>query len=393
MGAGVAGRKAFLTLGGRTVLERACLALSESERIAGIVVVCHPEDVERTEALLRDCDLGKPTVVVEGGEERTDSVRNGAAVRLAGCEYIAVHDAARPSVSKASLERLFDAAEESGAALLALPVSDTLKRSDGDGAALETVSRRGLWAAQTPQVFPAERFRELLEQAARKDERPTDDAALWERHVGPVRLVEGEAANRKITYPEDLAVAERLLSGGAEKMSLRVGTGFDVHRLVEGRPCILAGVEIPHPSGPAGHSDGDAVLHAVTDAILGAAGMDDLGSLFPDDDPGLEGIASSEFLLRAQEELTRAGWRVVNVDVVIATEGPRIAPHRQEMRASIAGLLGIEVGLVNLKGKSVEGMGALAGGAGIAVQAICLLEGRPVQAGPDGRPEAPILPP
>ena len=156
---------------------------------------------------------------------------------------------------------------------------------------------------------------------------------------------------------------------------------------------ILAGVEIPHPSGPAGHSDGDAVLHAVTDAILGAAGMDDLGSLFPDDDPGLEGIASSKLLLRAQEELTRAGWRVVNVDVVIATEGPRIAPHRREMRASIAGLLGIEVGLVNLKGKSVEGMGALAGGAGIAVQAVCLLEGRPVQAGHDGRPEAPILAP
>jgi len=156
-------------------------------------------------------------------------------------------------------------------------------------------------------------------------------------------------------------------------MQLRVGTGFDVHRLATGRPCVLGGIVLPHPTGPLGHSDGDAVLHALSDALLGAAGLDDLGTLFPDTDPRWKG-ADSGALLREVVRLVRAGgWRVENCDVVIATEGPRIAPHRAAMRASIAQLVGIDIGRVNVKGKSLEGLGALAGGAGVAVQAVCLL--------------------
>lgn len=153
----------------------------------------------------------------------------------------------------------------------------------------------------------------------------------------------------------------------------RVGLGFDVHRLVEGRRCVLGGIELPHARGPLGHSDGDAVLHALTDAVLGAAGLDDLGTLFPDDDPGLSGSDSRELLRRALARVAAGGWSVVNADVVVATEGPRIAPHRAAMRASIAGLLGIPDERVNVKGKTLEGLGALAGGAGVAVQAVCLL--------------------
>ena len=156
---------------------------------------------------------------------------------------------------------------------------------------------------------------------------------------------------------------------------MRIGLGFDLHRLEEGRPCILGGVELPHPSGPAGHSDGDAVLHALVDAVTGAAGLDDVGTLFPDDDERWKGADSAE-LLRAAVELAReAGFSVVNVDVVIATEGPRIGPHRAAMRARMAELLGVSADAVNVKGKSLEGMGALAGGAGVAVQAVCLLQG------------------
>lgn len=156
---------------------------------------------------------------------------------------------------------------------------------------------------------------------------------------------------------------------------MRIGLGFDLHRLEEGRPCILGGVELPHPSGPAGHSDGDAVLHALVDAVTGAAGLDDVGTLFPDDDERWKGADSAE-LLRAAVELAReAGYSVVNVDVVIATEGPRIGPHRAAMRARMADLLGVSADAVNVKGKSLEGMGALAGGAGVAVQAVCLLQG------------------
>ena len=157
-------------------------------------------------------------------------------------------------------------------------------------------------------------------------------------------------------------------------MSARVGLGFDVHRLVEGRPCILGGIELPHDHGPAGHSDGDAVLHALTDALLGAAGLDDLGTLFPDTDARWKGADSAELLAAALERVRAAGFRPGNVDLVIATEGPRIAPHRERMRARLAGLLGLEPGEVNVKGKTFEGLGALAGGAGVAVQAVCLLE-------------------
>jgi 2-C-methyl-D-erythritol 2,4-cyclodiphosphate synthase len=157
-------------------------------------------------------------------------------------------------------------------------------------------------------------------------------------------------------------------------VSFRVGTGFDVHRLEPGRRCVLGGIELDHPAGPAGHSDGDAVLHALADALLGAAGADDLGTLFPDTDARWRDADSAVLLTEVVAEVARRGWRVVNADLVIATEGPRIAPKRAEMRARIASLLGVATDAVNVKGKSLEGLGALAGGAGVAVQAVCLLE-------------------
>lgn len=157
-------------------------------------------------------------------------------------------------------------------------------------------------------------------------------------------------------------------------MSMRVGLGFDLHRLEEGRPCVLGGVTLPHPTGPAGHSDGDAVLHALTDAVTGAAGLDDIGTLFPDDDPRWKDADSAALFSEAIRLVHATGWALVNLDVVIATEGPRIKPHRPAMRARIAELAGVDAGAVNVKGKTLEGMGALAGGAGVAVQAVCLLE-------------------
>ena len=158
-------------------------------------------------------------------------------------------------------------------------------------------------------------------------------------------------------------------------MSLRVGTGFDVHPLVEGKPCVLGGVEVPHTAGPGGHSDGDAVLHAITDAVLGAAGLDDIGTLFPDTDDRWRDADSSELLALALERVRGAGFAVVNVDLVLVCDAPRIAPHRAAMRAAIAAVLGVAPERVNVKGKTTEGLGALAGGTGVAVQAVCLLEG------------------
>jgi 2-C-methyl-D-erythritol 2,4-cyclodiphosphate synthase len=159
-------------------------------------------------------------------------------------------------------------------------------------------------------------------------------------------------------------------------MTQRIGIGFDVHRLVKGRPCVLGGIELPHPRGPLGHSDGDAVLHAIADALLGAAGLDDLGTIFPDSDARWKDAPSAKLLGEVMKRLKKAGYRPVNVDVVIATEGPKIAPHRSKLRAAIGALLGLEAEAVNVKGKSLEGLGALAGGMAVAVQAVCLVEKR-----------------
>lgn len=163
------------------------------------------------------------------------------------------------------------------------------------------------------------------------------------------------------------------MSAGPPELRLRVGLGFDLHRLEAGRPCKLGGIELPHPTGPSGHSDGDAVLHAVCDAVLGAAGLDDLGTLFPDSDPQWRGADSARLAEACVARAAEAGWRVVNLDVVIATEGPRIAPHRAAMRARLAELCGVGADAVNVKGKTLEGLGALAEGRGVAVQAVCLL--------------------
>jgi 2-C-methyl-D-erythritol 4-phosphate cytidylyltransferase/2-C-methyl-D-erythritol 2,4-cyclodiphosphate synthase len=294
---------------------------------------------------------------------------------------VCVHDAARPLVSTGAVERVLAAAARDGAALLALPVRDTLQHTSDGARAERAVERGALWAAQTPQAFERSRFLDCLERAAREGLDATDDAALWERYVGPATLVPGERSNLKITDPEDLELARAILAarGTEAATGMRIGTGFDVHRLVPGRPCRLGGIELPHPTGPQGHSDGDAVLHALADALLGAAGLDDLGTLFPDSAGEHAGASSRAMLADVVRRVRARGFRVANADLVIATEGPRIAPHRPAMRAAIAELLGVEVERVNVKGKSLEGLGALAGGAGVAVQAVCLLE--PIPAG------------
>ena len=372
-------RKPLLELGGRPLVELACAAFDACAAVAEIVIVAHADDVEAIEALRTRPAFAKLGRVVPGGEERADSVRIGCRAVAGSVELVAVHDGARPLVSSALIGRALETAAREGAALPALAVADTLKESLDGRSASATVDRSRLWAAQTPQCFALDRFLELLARADDEGFRPTDDAALWERYVGPVPLVEGEATNRKVTTQDDLTALRAAVTANTEgrAMELRIGNGFDLHRLVAGRRCVLGGIELPHDRGPEGHSDGDAVLHAITDAVLGAAGLDDIGTLFPDDDERWRHADSKRLLRTALQRVAEAGFHVVNVDVVIATEGPRIAPHRRAMREAIAEVLGVEPGRVNLKGKTLEGMGALAGGAGVAVQAACLLRESP----------------
>lgn len=370
--------KQFLEIGGRTILERTVATMAASPEIDELVVVLPPEAAVAPPAHLRT--LGKPVAVVAGGARRQDSVANGLAAAGADADLIVIHDAARPLVSARLISRTIQAAVESGAAIAALPVRDTVKqgrRAEANAADLWTIDgtipRDALFLAQTPQAFRADVLRAAVEIGRDGDE-ATDEAALAERAGHPVRLVEGEASNIKITTVGDLAFAEALLAAQNGSMTTsRVGTGYDLHRLVEGRPLILGGVTIPFALGLAGHSDADAVCHAATDAILGAAGAGDIGRHFPDSDPQWRGASSLDLLARAAALVAQAGFAVENLDIVVIAERPKLAPHVPAMAANVAAAIGIDVAAVSIKGKTNEGVGELGRGEAIAVHAVAMV--------------------
>jgi 2-C-methyl-D-erythritol 4-phosphate cytidylyltransferase/2-C-methyl-D-erythritol 2,4-cyclodiphosphate synthase len=370
--------KQLQMIGGRVVLERSVAAF-----------VTHPEVDEVVVALPSDLAaappgfLGgtvKPVRIVAGGERRQDSVANAFKAASEKSELIVIHDAARPFASAALISRTIAAALESGAALAALPARDTVKRIVAAAGAVdapyvgETLPREAVALAQTPQAF---RRDVLVSALAQGGAEATDEAALAERAGYRVRLVEGEATNIKITTAEDLTVAEaiaRRMDGRTPGM--RVGTGYDLHRLVEGRPLILGGVTIPFDRGLAGHSDGDAVCHAVTDALLGAAAAGDIGGHFPDTDERFRGASSLGLLAEAAAIVAAAGFAAANIDVVVITERPKLAPFLASMRASVAQALGVSIDRVSIKGKTNERVGELGRGEAIAVHAVALLTDR-----------------
>ena len=369
-----AGRpKQLVRLGGVTILQRAVDAFDRCGSIDEIVLVVPPALAGgRVPA---DTPGGTPLRVVAGGARRQDSVARGFEA-VGGSGIVVVHDAARPFCSPDLIARTIDAARRHGAAVAAVPVQDTLKqRSVGGGRFVgRTLARDRIVRAQTPQAF---RFDVLADavRLGRTGVEATDEAGLAERAGHRVALVEGDSGNFKITTPRDFAAARRIVE---ETMATgRVGLGYDLHRFEAGRPLLLGGVPIPHDRGLAGHSDADAVCHAVTDAILGAAAAGDIGRHFPDTDPRWKG-ASSLALLRSAAELVRArGFVVVNVDVVVVTERPRIAPHVEAMREALAAAVGVEPSAVGVKGKSSEGVGAIGRGEALEAHAVALLDAVP----------------
>lgn len=374
--------KALVTLAGRSLLERSVRGLASSGRFSRFVVVVPADRVSdhRWVSLVEASVAGLPFRLVPGGERRRDSVRAGLD-GIAGAGLVAVHDAARALVSAELVERVLDAAEVVGAAVPAVAVSDTVIRED-HGRLLELVAREPLRAVQTPQAFRAS---VLAEAHARAPETldATDDAGLVHRLGRDVAVVPGEPSNLKITWPRDLAAAAALLrqrvgesgeyavsgvSGG------RVGLGWDVHPLEAGRPFRLVGVTVADDFGPRGHSDGDPLAHAVADALLGGAALGDIGTAFPDDDPRWKGVSGSEILERTVAMLAEAGWRPVQLDAVLVTDRPKIAPYREAIRERLAALLGLPVERISVKGKRTEGLGGLAEGRGVSCQAIAAIE-------------------
>lgn len=365
--------KQLLTIGGRTMLERSIDAFVGHARIDEIVVVV-PADL-LDDAAATTAALSKPARAVAGGARRQDSVANGFAAVEGRADLIVIHDAARPFVSAGLISRTIDAAAECGAALAALPCSDTVKyaKDDGGGPVVErTIPRERIYLAQTPQVFRADVLRAAIE-AGRALATATDEAALAEAAGFPVRLVAGEPGNIKITTVTDLEMARSMVERTSGRPGARVGTGYDLHRLVEGRPLILGGVRVPHTHGLAGHSDADALAHALTDAILGAVAQGDIGRHFPDTDPRWKDADSLALLARAVAVARDAGYVVDNVDAVVIAERPKLLAHVPAMRERLAGVLGVAVDRVSVKGKTNEGVGALGRGEAVAVHAVALL--------------------
>jgi 2-C-methyl-D-erythritol 4-phosphate cytidylyltransferase/2-C-methyl-D-erythritol 2,4-cyclodiphosphate synthase len=304
-----------------------------------------------------------------GGAIRAASVRSGlAALALQADDRVLIHDAARPFVTRAHVQAVLQALEQADGAIPALPVADTLKRQADDGA--YTVPREGLWRAQTPQAF---RYGRLAEAYAAwpGDAEPTDDAAVVERAGGRIALAPGDPMLMKLTYPEDFAMAERL--AGAARVT-RIGQGLDVHRWGPGEAVWLCGVRIEHNQTLIGHSDADAGLHALTDALLGAVGDGDIGEHFPPSDPQWRGASSDRFLIEAVRRVAVKGGRILNVDVTLVCERPKIQPHRAAMRARLAQLLEIPVDRVSVKATTTEGLGYAGRQEGLLAQAVAAVE-------------------
>jgi 2-C-methyl-D-erythritol 4-phosphate cytidylyltransferase / 2-C-methyl-D-erythritol 2,4-cyclodiphosphate synthase len=356
--------KQYLPLLGRPVIRHAAEALLACGRVGALLPVVAEGEQAHVAALLAGLPALPP---VAGGATRAGSVRAGLAALAADPpDAVLVHDAARPIVPEGSIAALLAALAEAPGAIPAQPVTDTLKRGAA-GRILETVPREGLFRAQTPQAF---RYAALATAHASGDAGATDDAALLEAAGQAVALVPGAEANIKITWPEDLARVEAHL---AARLIPRMGTGFDVHRLVEGRPLILCGVSVPHPLGLDGHSDADVGIHALCDAIYGALAEGDIGRWFPPSESEWKDADSARFLRHAAGRIAARGGVLANVDVTLICERPKIAPHAAAMRARLAELLGVGVDAVSVKATTTERLGFPGRGEGIAAQAAAVV--------------------
>ena len=353
-------------LAGRPVLRWSVEALASAGAEAIVVAIGQGDEAQAAE-LLKDIAVVRVTT---GGAARADSVRAGlAAMAARPPDRVLVHDAARPFVTPRHIALLLAALDKADGAVPVLPVADTLKRGSADEG-LSTVSRDGLYRVQTPQAFGYDRLVSAY-AAWNSAEPPTDDAAVVEAAGGRVVPVPGDPMLMKLTYPEDFAMADAL---AGQARIVRIGQGFDAHTFGPGETVWLCGVQIPHVRGLVGHSDADAGLHALTDAILGAIGRGDIGEHFPPSDPKWRGAASDQFLRHAAGLVTQAGGRVLNADVTLICEEPKIRPHRDAMRARIAEILDLPVDRISVKATTTEGMGFTGRREGLAAQAVVSVE-------------------
>ncbi|MEW6521410.1 MAG: 2-C-methyl-D-erythritol 4-phosphate cytidylyltransferase [Thermodesulfobacteriota bacterium] len=371
--------KQFTELAGIPLLVHTVRAFAQVAEISAIIVAAPKDYLRHTGELM--ARYGLPGVkVVAGGELRQDSVQAGLAQVPPECGLVAVHDGARPLITPALIRACLVAAQQSGAAMAAIPVKDTIKEVAADHFIVRTIDRKPLWQAQTPQVVRTDTLRRAFAVAAEKSFIGTDEASFLELINERMTVVQGSEENIKITRPGDLLIAEAILmkkeQTGAPPAApaLRIGHGYDAHRLVAGRPLILGGVEIPHATGLLGHSDADVLTHALCDAILGALGAGDLGRHFPDTDPAYKNISSLKLLARVMAAVNEQGYSLGNADITVVAQAPKLAPHFPAMREKLAAVCCADQSAINLKGTTTEKMGFTGRKEGIAAHAVVLLQ-------------------
>ena len=361
--------KVLLPIAGKSMIVRSVEAFVPL--VEQVVVVSREEDMPVMASELAQNGLDVP--VVSGGATRQESVWRGLQALSGQCDGVLVHDGARCLVTADVIQRCMASVEECGTGVAAVPVTDTIKTVSDANIALDTPNRTSLRAVQTPQGFKTDLLRQAHEQAQRDGFLGTDDASLVERMGVPVQLTEGSRRNIKLTTPEDLLMAEAFFAEQALP-ALRVGQGYDVHRLVEGRPLILCGVTVPHTLGLLGHSDADVALHALMDAMLGAMALGDIGKHFPDTDPAYAGADSLQLAQHVARIMREKGWKIVNIDSTLLCQKPKLAPYIPAMRENLAAAFGMPVDAVSVKATTEEHLGFTGEGLGIAAHAVALIE-------------------
>lgn len=374
--------KIFLTLGSKSVLQWNVSHLLETKDLGQLVVVYAAGQKERVrqevEALMQKVprEMQENLIIsyIEGGQERQDSVAHGFTALDTFVSIVLVHDGARPMAGADLFNATVQAVKDKGAAVVAVKTTDTVKRVSSDGSVLATLNRAELYNMQTPQGFERSLFQEALDYAAQTGYQGTDDVSLVEHLGKPVYIVEGSYENIKITTPNDIAVAKRYLE--IKEGLMRVGMGYDIHQLKEGRPCILCGVHLDSPLGPDGHSDADVPVHALMDAMLGAAGLKDIGYYFPPEDNAFKGISSMLLLEKVKCLLKEKGLKAYNIDVMVIAEVPKLKPYIDQMRENLAKALSLPSDRISVKATTNESLGAIGRREGIAAQAcVTLIEG------------------
>ncbi len=351
---------------GKSVIERTVCAFLECTFIDEIIVVCSKENKEAFGMLFKT--YGKNIEIVCGGDTRGESVQKGLFATSA--KYVLIHDGARPFITKEIIKNVLDDAENFGASVCGVKCKDSVKQVSSDGFINKTIERKNVMLMQTPQCFERER---LIEAYKNSDGTETDDCEVLEKSGERIKITEGSYENIKLTTTDDMITAEAIAKKREQVIKMRIGTGFDSHRLAENRPLIIGGVTIPYEKGLLGHSDADLLIHAIIDALFGAAAIGDIGTHFPDSDEKYKDISSMILLKEAARLIKKEGYEIKNLDATLIIEAPKMAPYITKMRENISNALGIWISQVSVKAKTNEKMGFVGNGEGVEARATVLI--------------------